>query len=107
LKLAKPPRALRRAFAAIIVITDVVSEQRKMTRTCDLGLNGCFVPTPTPFNKGAKVHIAIVYAGAKVEALARVAHASAEGMGIAFTKIEPRCRTVLDQWMSDLRATKP
>jgi hypothetical protein len=106
LKFAKRPRALRKAFAAAIVITDVVSEQRKMTRTCDLGLNGCFVPTLTPFKKEAEVRISIVYASAKVEAFGRVAFARPDGMGIAFTKIEPRSREVLNQWMSDLRATK-
>lgn len=87
------------------MITDVVSEQHKMTRTCDLGLNGCFVPTPSPFKKGAKIRIAIAYAGAKVEAFGRVAHTRAEGMGIAFTKIEPHYQAVLDRWMSELPAT--
>jgi hypothetical protein len=69
-------------------------------------VNGCFLSTPTPFDKGTMLQIVIVYAGAKVVALGRVAYARSEGMGIAFTKIEPRYRAVLDQWMSDLAATE-
>jgi len=106
MKFAQRPRDLRKAFAASVVITDLVSEQTKITRICNLSVNGCFLSTPTPFDKGAMLRIVIVHAGAKVVALGCVAYAGSEGMGIAFTKIEPHYRAVLDQWMSDLAATK-
>jgi hypothetical protein len=106
MKFAQRPRDLRKAFSASVVITDLVSEQTKLTRICNISVNGCFVPTSTPFNKGAKLRIVIVHAGAKVVALGRVAYARSEGIGIAFTKIEPEYRAVLDKWMSDLTATK-
>jgi hypothetical protein len=98
------PRALRKPFVAAIVITDVVSERQMSTHISDLSVNGCFVPTPTPLDPGVKVQITIVYAGAKVVASGRVVSARADGMGIAFTKIEQRDHTVLEQWISDLRA---
>jgi hypothetical protein len=98
------PRALRKPFVAAIVITDVVSELQISTHTSDLSMHGCFVSTPTPLNLGLKVQITIVYASSKVVASGRVVFARADGMGIAFTKIEQRDQTVLEQWISELRA---
>jgi len=104
LKHPQRPRALRKAFVAAIVITDVVSERQMSTHISNLSVHGCFVPTPTPLNAGVKVQITIVYAGAKVVASGRVVSAPADGMGIAFTKIEQHDQAVLEQWISDLRA---
>jgi hypothetical protein len=50
-----------------------------------------------------KVHITILHAGAKVVASGRVASARADGMGIAFTKIEQHDQTILERWISELR----
>jgi hypothetical protein len=97
------PRAVRKPFIAAIVITDMLSEQQISSRTSDLSVSGCFVPTPTPLNPGVKVRIAIVYAGAKVVAFGRVGSARANGMSVAFTEIEQRDQDVLEQWLSDLR----
>jgi hypothetical protein len=100
---AQRPRAPRKPFVAAIVITDVLSERQISTRTSNLSLHGCFVPTPTPLNTGVKVHITILHAGAKVVASGRVASARADGMGIAFTKIEQHDQTILERWISELR----
>jgi Tfp pilus assembly protein PilZ len=102
LKFARRPRELRKPFVATIVITDVVSERQISAHTSNLSLHGCFVPTPTPLNLGEKVQVTIVYAGAKVAASGRVASARADGMGIAFTKIEQHDQAVLEGWLSDL-----
>ena len=85
------------------MITDLVSERQISAHTSNLSVHGCFVPTPTPLNPGGRVRITIVYAGAKVVAFGRVASARADGMGIAFTKIEQGDQAVLERWMSDLR----
>jgi hypothetical protein len=103
LKFAQRPRALRRPFVAAIVITDVVSERQMSTHTSNLSVHGCFVPTSSPLNPGVKVQIKIVHAGAKVVISGRVVSVRADGMGIAFTKIEQRDQAVLEQWISDLR----
>ncbi|MFI5096111.1 MAG: PilZ domain-containing protein [Candidatus Acidiferrales bacterium] len=103
MKSAQQPRALRKPFVAAIVITDMLSERQMSTRTSNLSLHGCFVPTPTPLNPGVKVQITIVYAGAKVVAFGRVVSARAEGMGIVFTKIEQRDQAVLERWIGELR----
>ena len=99
----KRPRELRRPFVAAIVITDVVSERQMSTHTSDLSVHGCFMPTPTTLKPGVKVQITIIHAGAKVVASGRVVFARADGMGIAFTKIEQRDQVILEQWISDLR----
>jgi hypothetical protein len=103
LTLAQRPRALRMRFVATIVITDVVSERRISSRTDDLSVHGCFVPTPTPFDPGMKVQVNIVYAGAKVMAFGRVVSARTNGMGITFTGMEQRDQAILERWMNDLR----
>ncbi len=103
MKFTRRPRALRKPFVAPIVITDVVSERQTSTRTSNLSVHGCFVPTATPLNPGAKVRVTIVYAGAKVVASGQVISARRNGMSIVFTMIEQRDQAVLERWMSDLR----
>jgi hypothetical protein len=103
LKFAQRARALRKPFVATIVITDVVSERQVSARTSDLSVHGCFVPTSTSLNPGAKVQITMVHAGAKVAAFGRVASARVDGMGISFTEIEQRDQTILERWISDMR----
>jgi len=96
-------RALRKPFVAAIVITEIASERQMSARTSDLSVHGCFVTTPTPSNPGAKVRVTIVHAGQKIVALGHVVSAHAEGMGIAFTNIEPGDQVILELWMSNLR----
>ena len=72
MKFPQRPRALRKPLVAAIVITDVLSERQISTRTRNLSVHGCFVPTPTPLKPGAKVQITIVYAGSKVVASGQV-----------------------------------
>lgn len=103
LKPAQRPRALRKPFVAPIVIIDVASERQMSLHTSELSVRGCFVPTPTPLNPGAKVRITIVHTGSKAVAFGHVIHSRAEGMGITFTKIEPSDQGVLERWMTDLR----
>jgi hypothetical protein len=97
------PRALRQPFVAAIVVTDIDSEQQISSHTSDLSVNGCFVLTPTALTSGVKVRIAIVHSGAKVVASGRVVSARADGMSIAFDKVEQRDQEVLERWLSDLR----
>lgn len=103
MKFAQRPRALRKPFVAAIVITEILSERQISIHTSNLSVHGCFVPTPTPLNLGVKVQITMVYAGAKVVALGHVVSAHPEGMGIAFTNIEPGDQAILELWMSELR----
>ncbi len=103
MKSPQRPRALRLPFVAAIVVTDMDSEKQISSHTSDLSVNGCFVPTPTALNSGVKVRIAIVHAGAKVVASGRIVSARADGMSIAFDKIEQCDQEILEKWLSDLR----
>jgi hypothetical protein len=94
---------MRKPFVAAIVITDVNSDRQMSTRTSDLSVHGCFVPTQTPLNPGVRVRITLIHAGAKVMAYGRVVTARANGMGVAFTRIEQGDQAVLERWMSELR----
>ena len=105
MKLIQRPRALRKPFAAAIVITDVASELQMTGRTSDLSIYGCFVPTTNPWNLHVKVRVTIVHAGTRVMASGRVISTRAGGMSIGFSKLEERDQAVLEQWMSDLRAS--
>ena len=96
LKPAHRNRALRKPFVAPIVIADVASERQISARTSDLSVHGCFATTATPLNPGAKVWVTVVHAGAKIVAVGHVVSAHAEGMGIAFTNIEPGDQAVLE-----------
>jgi hypothetical protein len=97
-------RELRNPAVIPIVITDIASERQMPARTSDLGVHGCFAVARTFLNPGAKVRISIVHAGMKIEIFGHVVYVRAEGLGIAFTKIEPAYQAVLDRWISDLRA---
>jgi hypothetical protein len=103
LKLPRRPRGLRKPFVAPIVITEIISERQTSTCTSDLSVHGCSVLTPTPLNPGVKVRIAIVHADAKVVTFGHIVSARADGMSIAFDKIEERDQAVLERWISDLR----
>ena len=102
MKSAQRPRELRKPFVAAIVVTDILSERQTSGHTSNLSVHGCFVPTATPLNLGAKVQITIVYAGAKVVASGRVVSTPADGMGIAFTNIEPYDQAILERWIGDM-----
>ena len=100
LKVVRRTRELRKPFVAAIVITDVVSERQISAHTSNLSVHGCFVPTSSPLNQGAKVQITIIYAGAKFAASGRVVAAGLDGMSIAFIRIEQDDQVVLDRWLS-------
>lgn len=104
MKSAQRPRELRKPFVAAIVVTEIVSERQTSAHTSNLSVHGCFVPTATPLNLGAKVRITIVYAGAKVVTSGRVVSTRTDGMGIAFSNIEQRDLAILERWIGDLRA---
>ena len=103
MKSPQRPRALRQPFVAAVVITDLSSEQQISSHTSDLSVSGCFVATTIALNPDSKVLIAIAHAGAKVTTFGRVVSARADGMSIAFDKIEQRDQDILQKWLSDLR----
>lgn len=98
------PRARRYPLVAYIEIGDVDSEAKIRTQTTDLSLFGCHVKTRNLLPKGTIVRITIIHAGTAFTALGKVAFAGqGVGMGVVFTRIEPRHQSVLETWISQLR----
>ena len=68
--------------------------------TRDLSLSGCFVKTGTPFAKDTEVIVRIRHSGADFAAVGRITgNLSAEGMGIEFVHIQPRYKTIIQEWL--------
>ena len=81
-----------------------MTEQQLAAHTEDLSLFGCFVETLAPFPAGTKVRLRISHSGANLIAQGTVAYSrNNDGMGIAFTSIEPSCVSILDAWLTGLR----
>jgi hypothetical protein len=95
-------RAPRHLLGGAVEVTDLESEKQIATVVRNLSLFGCFLATITPFVMGTRVRLRITHRGATFAALGWVANASAaEGMGIAFSRIETKDRAVLDTWLDE------
>ena len=83
-------------------MTDLESEKQIVTVARNLSRFGCFVATATPLVTGTKVRLRITHQGVTFAAFGWVAYASAaEGMGIAFGRIEATDRAILDTWLGE------
>lgn len=97
-------RSRRFPFVAGVQVTALDSDAQVAAHIEDLSLFGCFVETVTPFVAGTKVSIRISHNGTVFVAQGRVAYSrDSAGMGIAFTSIEPRGVSTLDDWLTELR----
>ncbi|HTZ99688.1 MAG TPA: PilZ domain-containing protein [Candidatus Aquilonibacter sp.] len=96
-------RAPRPSFVAPIDVTELDSEKPLSAHTRNLNLRGCFVETPAPLPKDAKVRVRISHRGATFVAIGKVAYLRpGSGMGIAFLTIDPKSQTTLDTWLASL-----
>jgi PilZ domain len=95
-------RAPRHLLGGAVEVTDLDSEKQIVTVLRNLSLFGCFLATATPFVMGTRVRLRITNRGATFAAFGWVTNASAaEGMGIAFGRIEAKDRAVLDAWLDE------
>jgi PilZ domain len=98
------PRARRYSFAATVELTDTQSEAKIQERTSDLSLYGCCVEARKPFPAGTKVRIRIAHRSASFVALGKVSYSTSQGgMGIVFTRIEPKDQLILETWVAESR----
>ncbi len=98
---AHPP-ATRYSFVADVELIELQSETAVRARTSDLSLTGCYVDFLNPFAAGAHVRLRITHRERTFEALGRVAHSQpGMGMGIAFTRIEPDQKALLEKWLAE------
>jgi len=97
-------RAVRRClFVASAEVTELSSETRLSARTSELGLGGCYIETLNPFTEGTVVQLRIVRDQGVFESKAKVVYSHGNfGMGLAFTDMAPKQRSVLEDWLAEI-----
>ena len=93
-------RTPRYPFAASVDLVEAASGAKTTLKISELSLNGCYVDTPNPLEKGAALVIKIFKESQFFEASARVAYSQANhGMGLMFLDIKPYFAQVLQKWI--------
>jgi hypothetical protein len=97
-------RAVRRCpFVASAEVIELSSETRLSARTSELGLGGCYIETLNPFAEGTVVQLRIVRDQGVFESKARVVYSHGNfGMGLAFTDMAPKQRSLLEDWLAEI-----
>jgi len=95
-------------FTAAAEVIDMKSHARMNTRVSDLGLEGAYVDTQSPFPLGTEVRIRITNSSRTFETRATVIYALANmGMGLSFSPPEPEQLWVLQKWLGELSGETP
>ena len=93
----------RYPVSASAEVVEPRSRTRLTGRATDLGPGGCYIDTVSPLPVGTVVHIRLASEGRMLQAQARVLYATpGMGMGLAFTKIDPKCVASLADWLREL-----
>jgi hypothetical protein len=97
-------RAVRRCpFVASAEVTESSSGTRLSARTSELGLGGCYIETLNPFADGTMVQLRIVRDQGVFETKAKVVYSHGNfGMGLAFTDMDRKQRSVLEDWLAEI-----
>ena len=97
-------RAFKRcAFVASAEVTETVSRTRLSARTSELGLGGCYIDSLNPFPRGTLVQLRILRDQGVFETEAKVVYCDPRfGMGLAFARIRPEQRSLLEEWLTEL-----
>ena len=97
-------RAVRRCpFVASAEVIEPSSETRLSARTSELGLGGCYIETLNPFAEGTVVQLRIVRDQGVFESKAKVVYSQGNfGMGLAFTDMAPKQRSILEDWLAEI-----
>jgi hypothetical protein len=95
-------------FTAAAEVIDMKSHARMNTRVSDLGFEGAYVDTQSPFPLGTQVRIRITNASRTFETRATVVYALPNmGMGLSFSPPEPEQLWVLQKWLGELSGETP
>jgi hypothetical protein len=99
----------RYPFIAYVEVTDMKPPHvRIKARTSDLGREGCYVDTITPFAVGTHVLIGIMKNEKSFSAKATVLYSTVGmGMGLLFTSIEPGEVPIIVRWIMELSGEVP
>jgi len=101
---AGPSRFPRYSFIARAEAIDVKSQVRRKARISDLGREGCYLDTISPFEVGTAVKIRIIKDNKWFSARGRVLYSTVGmGMGLLFTMIRAEDVVVLENWLAQPR----
>jgi PilZ domain len=93
-------RTLRYAFNAQAEVSDEKSESKLQMQVKEIGLNGCYLQTETPFPAGTPLFVKLFAEGSFFEGHATVAYSQPnQGMGVAFRDLKPYFITILKKWL--------
>jgi hypothetical protein len=98
----------RYPFDAAVDVTDEKSGGTLSMRISELGLNGCYLQTESPFPQGTSLSLKVFVDGDFFEARATVAYAQPkQGMGVAFRDLKPYFAGVLKKWLLSAMLANP
>jgi hypothetical protein len=93
-------RTPRYPFSAGIEILDEQTNSHTTSQVRDLSLGGCYVETQDPLPVGKQVLMEIYTDTEFLEARATVAFLESQGMGLAFSDMQPHFASVLSKWLA-------
>ncbi len=100
-------RTPRSTFIANAEFLDVKSGMRIHARTSDLSPQGCYVDTLNPFPEGTRLRLEITFLKDTIRVEVLVVHRKPNmGMGLVFTKIEPKEQEIVKSWLGALDRTE-
>ena len=97
-------RAVKRVpIVASVEVIEAGTGTKLVARTSEIGLGGCYIDALTPFGIGTAVAIKIVRDQGAFQAKAKVVYSDATfGMGLKFDTLEPKQRTILENWVAEI-----
>lgn len=93
-------RTPRYPFVASIEMREGTSEDKRTARVSELGLNGCYVKTESPYPMGTSLAVKVFTPTEFFEGQASVIYVQPNhGMGIMFKETKPYYLMVLRRWL--------
>jgi hypothetical protein len=104
---AERRKTLRLAVSAAAEAIDLRTRTRITGRASDLGMNGCYIDTLSPFAVGSAVGVRLTSEGHAFHAKGDVLYAHAGmGMGVFFTELATDQNRMLRDWMAELNGNQ-
>jgi len=96
-------KSVRYAISATAEVVDLRTRTRVAGRATDLGPNGCYVDSMSPFSVGSCVGVRLACEEHSFYGKADVIYAHpGMGMGLLFTDLAPDQNQILDEWILTL-----
>jgi hypothetical protein len=101
--LVEKRRSPRYPFSPCVEAVDIQAKTRIVGRLSDIGRNGCYMDTISPFAAEAAVTLTITSENQSFRTQAKVVYSQVGmGMGLLFTTAEPEQLRLLGMWLGKL-----